>query len=56
VRGAHHNAFEYGLPADESFLAAFERWQELDCDQKTPQCPKKLHKYWINLRREMFQK
>jgi hypothetical protein len=36
VRGAHHDAFEHSLAADEGFFAAFKRWQELDGDQKTP--------------------
>jgi hypothetical protein len=45
--GAHHDAFENGLAADQGFLAAFESRQELDGYQKTPQCSEKLHIDWM---------
>jgi hypothetical protein len=51
VRAAHHNAFEYGLAADQRLLAAFERRQKLHGYKESPQCPEKLHKDWMIDRR-----
>src|ERR1035441_691044 len=35
VRGAHHDALDNGLPADQRFLAAFENGHQLDVREKT---------------------
>src|ERR1022692_1759740 len=35
VRGAHHDALDYGLAADQRFLAAFEDGHHLDMREKT---------------------
>ena len=35
VRGAHHDALDHGLPADQRFLAAFEDGHHLNVREKT---------------------
>ena len=40
VRGAHHDAFHDGLPADQGFLAAFEDGQHLNMGKKTKKSAK----------------
>ena len=43
MRGAHHNPLEYGLTADESFLAALQRGQELNRHEESQPCFQKPH-------------
>ena len=35
VRGAHHDALDNGLPADQRFLAAFEDGHQLNMREQT---------------------
>ena len=45
MRGAHHNALEHGLAADQGFLAALESRQQLNRYEKTPPCSQEMHIY-----------
>ena len=44
VRRAHHHALEHGLAADQGFLAAFKRGQQLHGHQETPPGSQETHK------------
>jgi hypothetical protein len=49
VRRAHHNAFEYGLAADESFFSAFKSRKKLNRSEESEIVKKTAHSYWMLL-------
>src|ERR1700678_436449 len=46
----HHYAFEHGLSADKSFLAALQSREQLHRRQKTQDLPPTPHLHWMLLR------